>query len=197
MKMQKNPSLAQKNKRLVRWLVLGAIAMFGFGFALVPLYDVFCKATGINGKVDITQAPGAQTVTHQIDETRTVTLELTTTLNERLPWEFRPLHKKGHLHPGEPFQTAYFAKNLSDKTMTVQAIPSISPGKAAEYIKKLECFCFTQQVLGPHESTEMGVRLVIDPSIPKDIHTITLSYTLFDLTDPKAQEAQTHVHDTP
>lgn len=173
-------SLAQKNRRLVQWLVVLTFCMFGFGFALVPLYNVICKVTGINGKMLLSPAEAAM---HTEDTSRTVTVEFTTTMNENLPWEFHPMHKKVSMHPGGSILTAYFAKNLTDKPMTIQAIPSISPGSIAKYIKKLECFCFTQQTLNGGESAEMPLKFILDEHLPKEINTISISYTLFDLTE--------------
>ena len=180
--------------RLTRWLVFGALGMFGFGFALVPLYNVLCKVTGINGKIDISGPQSA--VSASVDLNRTVILEFTTTLNENLPWEFRPTQVKVTLHPGERFQTAYFAKNLSSHTMTVQAIPSITPGRAAAHIKKMACFCFEKQVLKAGESANMGLTFMVDPALPADVHTISLSYTLFDLTSKLPAQEISHDHPT-
>lgn len=174
-------NLAQKNRRLVRRLIFIVLLMFGFGFALVPLYDVVCKATGINGKMLL--SPADASLMQKEDLSRTVTVEFTTTMNENLPWEFHPMHKQVTMHPGGAIQTAYFAKNLTNKTMTIQAIPSISPGPAAKHVKKLECFCFTQQTLKGGESAEMPLKFILDPDLPSDINTVSISYTLFDLTE--------------
>ena len=174
--------LAQKNRRLVRWLLVITLLMFGFGFALVPLYNVICKTTGLNGKMLLSPAEASL---QKEDLSREVTIEFTTTMNENLPWEFHPMHKKVSMHPGGTIHTAYFAKNLTDKTMTIQAIPSIAPGSAAKYIKKLECFCFTQQTLKGGESAEMPLKFILDADLPKDVTTISISYTLFDLTEQK------------
>ena len=187
-------NIKQKNERLTKRLVFITLGMFFFGFALVPLYNVMCKVGGINGKTDPNQFSSADHYT--TDQSRTVTVEFTTTMNESLPWEFRPLHKKIELHPGEVFKTAYFAKNLTDKPMTIQAIPSITPGLAAQYFKKIECFCFEKQVLQGGESAEMPLHFVLDPDLPKVFHTITLSYTLFDITNPESSPAEgEHHHD--
>jgi cytochrome c oxidase assembly protein subunit 11 len=181
MAINNNHSLKQKNRRLVWRLVIITLFMFGFGFALVPLYDVICKATGINGKMLLSPTEAASL--QKEDVTREVTIEFTTTMNENLPWEFHPMHKQVSMHPGGVIHTAYFAKNLTNKTMTIQAIPSIAPGPAAKHIKKLECFCFTQQTLKGGESAEMPLKFILDPDLPRDIKTISISYTLFDLTE--------------
>lgn len=183
----------QKNQRLTKRLVFITLGMFFFGFALVPLYNVMCKVGGINGKTDPSQF--SSETQFETDKSRTVTVEFTTTMNESLPWEFRPMHKKVELHPGEVFETAYFAKNLTDKTMIIQAIPSITPGMSAQYFKKIECFCFEKQVLDGGESAEMPLRFVLDPNLPKEFHTITLSYTLFDITNPESSVKGEHHHD--
>lgn len=169
----------QANKRLTTKLLVIAVLMFGFGFALVPLYNVMCKTLGINGKTSGT----AVAENKQIDKTRTVTVEFLATNNENLPWEFHPNVKRVQLHPGEMKKISYFAKNDTNRPMVVQAIPSVTPGLAAQYIKKTECFCFTQQTLKGHASRDMPLLFHLDPHLPKNIHTITLSYTLFDVTN--------------
>ncbi|MDD5273489.1 MAG: cytochrome c oxidase assembly protein [Methylovulum sp.] len=171
--------LQQKNARLVRNLVLVVVAMFGFGFALVPLYDVLCDITGLNGKV---AATAAKEVVYPIDNSREVTVEFITSLNESAPMLFRPETKKLIIHPGEYYTVNFYAENLTDKPMVAQAIPSISPGLAAEYFKKTECFCFTEQTFKPHEGRTMPVRFVVNPDLPKQYKTITLAYTFFDNT---------------
>ena len=181
MDTKKPLTLDEKNQRLVKRLVFITFAMFLFGFALVPIYNVLCKVAGLNGKTDPAQY--GEFANNVEDTSRLVTVEFTTTMNEGLPWEFHPMHKRVEMHPGSSINTAYFAKNLSNATMTIQAIPSVSPGLAAKYIKKLECFCFTKQSLKAGESAEMGLKFILDADLPKEVHTITLSYTLFDLTD--------------
>ena len=167
----------KKIRKMVIKLSLLVIVMFGFGFALVPLYDVFCKVTGLNGKtgnaVSLTEEP-------IIDKNRLVTVEFLATNNQNLPWTFYPLVKKLKVHPGENAHIAYYAKNESGKTMTVQAIPSVTPGLAAAHLKKTECFCFTQQTFKNAEAREMPVLFHVDVDLPKEINTITLSYTMFD-----------------
>lgn len=191
---QKRPDPKDKNQRLVKRLVFITLGMFFFGFALVPLYDVMCKVGGINGKTGLTEMSASNQF--EVDNSRWVTVEFTTTMNETLPWEFKPKQTRVKLHPGEVFETAYFAKNLTDKTMTIQAIPSITPGLSAQYFKKIQCFCFESQTLKAGESAEMPLRFVLDPDLPKVFHTITLSYTLFDITDPaKLAVEGEHHHD--
>lgn len=172
-------TLEQKNKRLVRKLLLIVVLMFGFGYALVPLYDVFCDITGINGKVD---ASAVKEVAYAVDESREITVEFMTSLNESTPMVFRAETKKLKIHPGEYHTVNFYAENLTDAVMTAQAIPSISPGPAAEYFNKTECFCFTEQVFKARESKVMPVRFVVKPDLPKQYKTITLAYTFFDKT---------------
>lgn len=167
-----------KHKKLLMILLGFTVFMFGFGYALVPLYNVMCKALGINGKTG-----GA--VSYQagyVDKNRTVTIEFLANNNENLPWAFYPKTRKIKFHPGEMEHVAFYAKNNSSKAMTVQAIPSVTPGIAAKYLKKTECFCFTQQTLQSKESMDMPILFHIDPDLPKNVRTITLSYTLFDVT---------------
>lgn len=176
--------MSAQNKPIKKqvYIMLGIVlGMFAFGFALVPIYSVFCKVTGLNGKVDTTP----QLTASKVDMTRTVTVELLATLNDSLPvnkGEFHSQHKKFVLHPGEYVTTSYFIKNLTDKDMTVQAIPSVTPGLAARHVQKIECFCFQRQPLNPLEGKAMPLVFTVSPDLPKDIHTLTLAYTLFDVT---------------
>lgn len=166
------------NPKLMALLIAIVIFMSAFGYALVPLYNVLCRTLGINGKTggqvtyDATQG--------QIDKTRTVTVQFLATRNADLPWKFYPEQTSIKMHPGEIKKVAYFAKNNTDHTMTVQAIPSVSPGRAANYIKKTECFCFSQQTFKAGQGEAMPLLFHIDPALPKSIRTITLSYTMFD-----------------
>jgi cytochrome c oxidase assembly protein subunit 11 len=174
-----NEDIDKKNAKLVRLLVLVVVGMFGFGFALVPLYDVLCDITGLNGKVEAT---AVKEEVFSVDKSRDITVEFLTTLNESTPMEFRAETKQLKIHPGEYYTVKFFAKNKTDKDMVAQAIPSISPGLAAEYFKKTECFCFTEQAFKPGESKSMPVRFVVKPDLPTQFKTITLAYTFFDNT---------------
>lgn len=176
--MRVDRQLRKANQRLVRNLLMVVVAMFGFGFALVPLYNVFCTVTGLNGKTGRIAAAEAQQ--SRVDKQRVVTIQFVANTNEDLPWEFAPLVHKLQVHPGEINQITYYAKNLSDHAIVGQAVPSLAPGVAAKYLNKTECFCFTRQTLAPHEIREMPVRFIIDPELPRDIATVTLSYTFFD-----------------
>lgn len=171
-------SKQQRNRRIVIILLIFVVLMFFFGYALVPLYNALCDALGINGKTG-----GVAVVNTQvIDKSRVVTVQFIANRNANLRWEFRPLTKSVELHPGEDIKLAYYAKNDTNQTMTVQAVPSVTPGVAAKYLQKTECFCFNQQTLGAHESMKMPLLFHIDNSLPKNIHEITLSYTLFKAT---------------
>jgi len=169
--------LKAKNRRLVGRLALSAILMFGFGFALVPLYDVFCEVTGLNGKVT-----RSGPVTLQTDASRTVKVQLIATNNESMPWNFKAATPEVEVRPGEDHLTAYHAHNPTGRWMLGQAVPSVSPSEAAQYLHKVNCFCFDQQPLQAQESREMPLLFVVDPELPAHISTITLSYTLFDIT---------------
>ncbi len=173
-------SVKQKNNKLVVKLMIFVFAMFGFGYALVPLYDVFCDAFGLNGKTD-TEAIAE--VKYEIDKNRELTIEFITSLNESAPMVFRTETKKMKIHPGQYYTVNFYAENETDKKMVARAIPSVSPGPAAEYLKKTECFCFSEQTFEPKEGKTMPVRFVIDPKIPTKYKTITLAYTFFDNTE--------------
>jgi len=165
------------NRRLVTRLALVVMLMFGFGFALVPLYDVFCKLTGLNGKTGRIELEKA--LSEKVDETRLVTVEFLATVSGELPWDFGPVAKKVRVHPGAVTEVKYMARNRTDDAITGQAVPSLAPGQAARYFNKTECFCFTQQTLGPREAKEMPIRFVVDPDLPADVKTVSLSYTFY------------------
>lgn len=167
----------QATRRTVRKLLLATAAMFGFGYALVPLYDVFCDITGLNGKTE--RITAMQAAGMQVDRNRLVTVEFVTSTEAGLPWEFRPLVNKIQVHPGEEKEVEFVARNISDRAVVGQAVPSVAPGPAARYFQKTECFCFTRQPLAARESKSMPVRFLIDPALPADVSTVTLSYTFF------------------
>lgn len=165
---------------MVRWLLVLVVAMFGFGFALAPLYNVLCSITGLNGK---TNASPVIKATGEIDVKRLVTVEFVAGLNESAPWQFAPHVVKMQVHPGEFYHTSYYAKNLTAESLVGQAIPSVSPGQAARYFQKIECFCFSKQLFKPGEGRDMPVTFRLDPAIPPEISTVTLSYTFFKLEE--------------
>lgn len=166
-------------KKQLRIMLFVVIGMFGFCFALVPLYNVLCKVTGLNGK---TSGEVGRPVI-KADQSREVTVELLATLNDSVLCEFSPGDKKHRLHPGEYVSTAFRVKNLTDKPMVVQAIPSVTPGLGARHVNKIECFCFVRQPLDPFEEKDFPLVYTVDPALPTDIRTLTLAYTLFDVTD--------------
>jgi len=173
------------NARLAGKLALVALAMFGFGYLLTPLYNLFCEVAGINGKTGRLDAAAAAAT--PVDPTRVVTIEFTGAASSGLPWEFRPITKKLEVHPGETVVARYYARNTADEAITGQAIPSVTPGRAAPYFKKIECFCFTEQKLGPREAREMPVRFVVTPGLSPEVHTITLSYAFFNADKTSAR----------
>ncbi len=158
-------------------LAVFAVAMFGFGYALVPLYDVFCEVTGLNGKTgEITVEVVNELV---IDRDRTVTVQLDTNVNSELPWKFEAVDKKLLVHPGELTEAVFIAVNTSAVAVTGQAVPSVAPAQASLFFNKTECFCFSRQTLAANEQKEMLVRFVVATDLPKKISTLTLSYTFF------------------
>jgi cytochrome c oxidase assembly protein subunit 11 len=162
-------------------LVAVAVAMFAFVFVvMVPLYNVLCDALGINGK---TSGQAYTAVPVAVDESREVTVQFVATNNEGMPWEFAPGVTAMKVHPGALNDTVFLARNPLPRAMVAQAIPSISPSRAAEYFHKTECFCFNQQPLEGEGSAEMPLRFIVDQELPRDIRTITLSYTIFDVTE--------------
>ena len=163
----------QVNRSLFTRLAVIAVGMFAFGYALVPFYDKICKVTGLR---DIDRPDVVSN--SQVDATRTVVVELDA--NTRgLPWRFRPLEPSVSVHPGALTQVEYEIVNDTGRPVTGQAIPSYAPRNAASHFRKLDCFCFTRQTLAPGETRRMPVVFVVDPSMPKDLSTITLSYTFF------------------
>jgi len=165
------------NRRMLKKLLVVALGMFGFGFALVPFYEKICEVAGLRTLWQPGQVEAAAANT-QVDLTRTVTVEFDSNVR-MLPWTFKPLASSVEIHPGELTQMVYEVRNTLAEPVTGQAVPSYGPRQAAQYFKKLECFCFTQQTLAADEVRQMPVVFVIDPDLPRDIKTITLSYTFF------------------
>lgn len=172
-----------------------ALGMFGFGYALVPIYRAVCDALGINVlAVSERQVPGlskADPKNTQVDRSRTITVEFDT--NVRGPWDFKPAVRHLEVHPGELTTVVYEFQNIQNRTMAAQAIPSYAPKQSAAHFNKLECFCFTQYTLAPGEKKEWPVAFVIDPKLPKDVTTITLSYTFFEVGGKTPAAPQTTV----
>ena len=153
-----------------------ALAMFGFAYALVPLYQIFCEVTGLNGK---TSGRAADPATISQVSDREVTIQFLAHVGNGMPWEFRPTEHQLRVRLGEINTTDYYARNRAAQAVTGQAVPSVAPGYAAKYLNKVECFCFSQQPLEAGEDRLMPVRFYIGDDLPEEIHTITLSYTLF------------------
>jgi cytochrome c oxidase assembly protein subunit 11 len=153
-----------------------AVGMFAFGFLLVPLYDVMCKITGIGGRTNAEAA--TVSATQEVSE-RLVTVEFVAVLNEQAPWEFHPAVSSIQVHPGQLYDTTFFARNLTDGVLVGSAVPSVAPGQAAKHFIKTQCFCFTQQDFTAGEGRDMGVQFMLDPDLPEFIDRITLSYTFF------------------
>jgi cytochrome c oxidase assembly protein subunit 11 len=183
--------------RTVRRLLLAVVLMFGFGFALVPLYDVFCEVTGINGKSSALLGSAASTgpAAPAAHQSREVTVEFVANTNGNLPWDFRPTVPRMRVRVGEMARTVYTAHNRAPHSVVGQAIPSVAPGVAARHLHKLECFCFTEQTLAAHERKDMEVRFRVDPQLPDDVSTLTLSYTFFDLH--KGMDGGSHAGHSP
>ncbi|MDH3646998.1 MAG: cytochrome c oxidase assembly protein [Gammaproteobacteria bacterium] len=164
----------QPDFNLTGKLVVIVAAMFGFGYLLVPMYDVFCELTGLNGKTTQTAVEVTESVTD-----RRVAVEFMATVNQNAPWEFRPSVSKMLVQPGKLYDTTFFAKNRTEQALIGQAVPSVAPGQAAKHFQKTECFCFTEQKFDPLEGRDMPVRFILDPELPAHIETVTLSYTFF------------------
>ena len=165
---------ATANRRLAWLLVLVMAGFFGFGFALVPLYNTFCQLTGLNGKTgDADSAPLSA------DTNRWVTVDFTSTVMPGLPWRFQPEQRRLRVHPGIPSSVTYLVQNRSDRTLHGQAIMSVSPEVAARHFKKIQCFCYSRQTLRPGEKRQLLLTFFMLPDLPGDVHTVTLSYALF------------------
>lgn len=171
----------QLNRKMLGKLIVIAGLMFAFGYGLVPVYRSICALTGVNFLTpqDATVVAPSNT---QIDKSRTITVEFDG--NSRGAWRFRPTISSVQVHPGEMTQVIYEVVNKEARTMDAQAIPSYAPMEAGAFFKKVECFCFTQQTLGPNEAKEFPVVFYIDPAIPKNVTSIMLSYTFFEITKP-------------
>lgn len=167
-------------KRLLKVALVVSVVSFAFGYALIPLYRIACEQVfgiRLDSQAATTPAPA-----YAVDEKRTVTVEFDGTVNSRLPWRFHPNQRTMTVHPGQPYDTTYFAANQADYAIVGSAVPSVAPAEASAYFIKTECFCFTQQQLASGEQRDMPVRFVIDPDLPENIKTITLSYTFLENT---------------
>lgn len=168
-----------KNNKVAIKMVLVVVFMFGFGFALVPIYDILCEVTGLNGKTGVIEAAEAEGP----DLSREITVKFTGSLASGAPFEFKPVQRTMKVHPGGLYDTMYIAKNLTPESIVAQATPSVSPRQASLYFNKTECFCFTRQEFKAGESKEMPVQFIIDRDIPKHIKNVVLSYTFFEMQE--------------
>lgn len=166
-----------ENRRITGQLVMVALGMFAFGFLLVPIYDVFCEITGLNGKTNTQPAAAAEILAREANEDRRVTVQFM--VNAQGPWEFNAPVKSMQVQPGKMYGADFYARNLTDHARVAQAIPSVAPNIAAKYFVKTECFCFEQQEFQAGESKDMPMRFIVDPDLPSDVETITLSYTFY------------------
>ncbi len=184
----------RKVARTTRRLALAAVLMFGFGFALVPLYNVMCEAMGLNGKSSALTGAASVTLPEPaaVAPGREVTVEFVASTNADLPWDFRPAVARMKVRVGETAEAIYVARNRAAHEVTGQAIPSVAPGLAAKYFHKIECFCFTEQKLAAGEQKEMPVRFRVDPALADSVHTLTLGYTFFDLHKAPADDHAGH-----
>ncbi|MEO8402782.1 MAG: cytochrome c oxidase assembly protein [Gammaproteobacteria bacterium] len=173
--------MSKQTKKTVIIATCCAVLMFGFSFALSPLYRKVCEVTGLNGGINVAEIKETDS-TGVLNTQRNIIVQFVTSNNADLAWEFHPDKNTLTVHPGELSKMNFYAKNLTHHTMTVQAIPSFSPAVSAQYFHKLECFCFTRQTLQAGETKEMPVVFRIDKTLPPDINLITLAYTLFDVT---------------
>ena len=171
-------SSSRANVLMFKKLMVFSLVMFVFGYALVPFYEKFCEVTGINNLLQ----PDVLTKDNWVDETRWVNIEFDANIRG-LPWQFKPLQSSARIHPGEPITVMYEITNSSNREIAGQAIPSYSPRFLEKHLKKFECFCFTKQVLKANETRQMPVQFVIEPGLPADVDTVTISYTFFELPD--------------
>lgn len=174
---QQTDAKRRSMRALLTKLFVFPILMFGFGYLMVPLYDVFCDLTGLNGKTGAISS--AQASQMQVDTSREIKVEFSSNINKNGAWEFRPVQPSMTVHPGKPYTTTFVAVNKQDKAVTSQSVPSVTPNKAAAHFDKMECFCFTEQKFEALETREMPVTFVVGTAIPEDVDTITLAYTLF------------------
>ncbi len=178
----RDPGTVGSNRGLVTRLAIMAVCMFGFGFLLVPIYNVLCAITGLGGRTNATAAVIPAEI--RVDAGRTVTVEFVATLNQQAPWEFHPNVSSMQIHPGQLYDTSFYARNLTDHELIGQAVPSVAPGTAAKHFHKTQCFCFTSQKFLAREGRDMGVQFMVDPDLPEYVDRITLSYTFFVQRQP-------------
>lgn len=178
-----------KSKKTIKLLSTVALGMFIFSFALVPLYNVFCEVTGLNGKIEL-KATTEKGLENQ--DGRDISIQFISHNNEEMPWIFKPSEEKIKIKTGKYHTATFYVRNTTSKRMVAQAIPSVAPSNAASHLKKLECFCFEQQELAPGEEALLPVKLIFDNDLPKSIKNVVLSYTIFDVTNYKDAEMNQH-----
>ena len=181
----------QGSKKTIRTLCFAVLGMFTFSFALVPLYDVFCEVTGLNGKIELRATNNTNI---EIDDGRDVSIQFVSHNNEEMPWTFEPSEDSIKIKTGKYHTATFYVRNPTNRTMIAQAIPSVAPSNAASHLKKLECFCFEQQELAPGEDALLPVRLIFDDKLPSSINSVVLSYTIFDVTDYDDIELTQNTH---
>lgn len=182
--------MPNSQRKQAAFLALFAVGMFGFAFALVPLYDVFCELTGLNGKTG-GQVTAVEKPVKIVD--RDVKVEFLAHVGRGMPWEFRPEEAHITVQPGEMVTTNYYARNRADQGITGQAVPSVTPGLAALHLHKVECFCFQQQQLDAGADMLMPLTFYVDAELPEDIETLSLSYTLFRAADIEPEKVASNM----
>jgi cytochrome c oxidase assembly protein subunit 11 len=173
-------TLERTNRGTALKLGVVFVAMFGFSFALVPLYDLLCDITGFGGRTGVV---AAQDLDGMVDQSREAKVEFLSNTNSELPWEFKATVNSIRIHPGQVYDATYTARNLADRRVVGQAVPVVTPIEASKYFNKTECFCFSNQALEAGESKQMPLRFIVDKALPKRIGTVTLSYTFFKVDD--------------
>ncbi|MBV2122982.1 MAG: cytochrome c oxidase assembly protein [Candidatus Thiodiazotropha sp. (ex Ctena orbiculata)] len=183
--MNKSGSRENRNRRTTLLLSGLVVGMFGFGFALVPLYDLFCEVTGTQSLSQRKINPADLQVVKQVESDRLVTVKFDATVNPNLPWDFQTTTRSMRVHPGKTYEVNFIARNRSGDAATGQAIPSVAPWQATPYFSKLECFCFNKQTLDGNQQTDMPLRFMVSPDLPADIQSLTLSYSFMRLKASK------------
>lgn len=179
--------VARQNRRTTLRLAALTLAMFAFGFVVMPpMYGAFCEITGLNGKTE--RISTAQAAAMTVDRSRLVTVEFVTSVAAGMQWEFRPEATRVRVHPGEIAEANFYARNMLDHASVGQAVPSVAPNSAARYFQKTECFCFTRQPLAAREERKMPVRFIVNPALPREVTTVTLSYTFFMAPETAAND---------
>lgn len=182
--MNQKESNNHRNNRRTTLLLSGLVVMmFGFGFALVPLYNLFCQITGTQSLAQRSEIGQVAATSDHVDQTRWVTVKFDTTVNPNLPWEFVAETTKMRVHPGQTYEVNFLARNRSNSTVTGQAIPSVAPWQATPFFSKLDCFCFNKQRLDGRQKTTMPLQFMVTEALPEEINSLTLSYSFMRLKE--------------